>query len=276
MDNISKARILRTCWPSHYHGNFGDKLTPFILEKNTPYGFKNTSFRNRNRTDIIGIGSCLQGISENYNQIIWTSGFMFQDNYKNFSRAHVIAVRGKETLKRINCINKDKVILGDGGLLCYLLAPLRTKKYKLGIFLHYVDKHNDIIKKIASESNEIFIIHAFCAYCQDIIDRVQECEYIISSSLHGLILADSLNIPNEWIKLSNNIAGNDFKFHDYYSVFDMWNKEPMSIDKNDSLNTILERINQNNYERKNIEKIKSQLFESMYQIEKIRHSIGKT
>lgn len=46
------------------------------------------------------------------------------------------------------------------------------------------------------------------------------CKYIISSSLHGLICADSICIPNRWIKLSE-LLGSDFKFHDYYSVFDI-------------------------------------------------------
>ena len=45
------------------------------------------------------------------------------------------------------------------------------------------------------------------------------CETIASSSLHGLIAADSFHIPNLWIKLSNRIIGNDFKYHDYYSSY---------------------------------------------------------
>ena len=41
------------------------------------------------------------------------------------------------------------------------------------------------------------------------IKQIADCE-IISSALHGLIAADSLNIPNKWIKLSNKLVGNNF------------------------------------------------------------------
>ena len=55
---------------------------------------------------------------------------------------------------------------------------------------------------------------------------MDSCKHIISSSLHGLICSDSLGIPNRWIKLSQ-LLGNDFKFKDYYSVFDI---EPQYIE----------------------------------------------
>jgi hypothetical protein len=42
---------------------------------------------------------------------------------------------------------------------------------------------------------------------------------VISSSLHGLIVADSLGIPNVWLRLSPDVLGGDYKFKDYYSVF---------------------------------------------------------
>lgn len=42
----------------------------------------------------------------------------------------------------------------------------------------------------------------------------------MSTSLHGLIVADSYGIPNAWIKQPQDIGGNGYKFDDYYSAFD--------------------------------------------------------
>ena len=43
-----------------------------------------------------------------------------------------------------------------------------------------------------------------------------ECEAIVSSSLHGLVIAESFGIRSTWMKLSENLAGGEFKFHDYF------------------------------------------------------------
>lgn len=53
------------------------------------------------------------------------------------------------------------------------------------------------------------------------LNKIAECETIVSSSLHGLVAADSLGIPNMRMKLSNHgfDFNVDFKFDDYYSVF---------------------------------------------------------
>ena len=45
---------------------------------------------------------------------------------------------------------------------------------------------------------------------------IASCNFIISSSLHGLIAADSLNIPHVWMKISNKIIGGNWKFNDYF------------------------------------------------------------
>jgi exopolysaccharide biosynthesis predicted pyruvyltransferase EpsI len=52
---------------------------------------------------------------------------------------------------------------------------------------------------------------------EKVIDEVCECENIISSSLHGLILSHMYQIPFKWVKFSNLVSGDDFKFKDWMS-----------------------------------------------------------
>jgi len=248
------------------NGNFGDNLTKFFLEKLLEYKVDILSkYSKLNFTQLTGIGSILHRVHLDYTGYIWTSGFGFACKNKTFSNAKVIAVRGKETLKRINCINKDKVILGDGGLLCYLFKNNTIKKkYKLGIIPHYIDKNNSIVKNIADKCKDIKIID-ICG-CENVMEDIQCCEYIISSSLHGLITADSFGIPNDWVKLSNNVGGNGFKFKDYYSVFDIENPEPIILNDNDTLTSIIKKILKQDYERKNIGIIAERLLCSLNEI----------
>lgn len=43
--------------------------------------------------------------------------------------------------------------------------------------------------------------------------QINECESILSSSLHGIICEDTYGIPVAWIKLSDQILGDDFKYN---------------------------------------------------------------
>jgi len=50
---------------------------------------------------------------------------------------------------------------------------------------------------------------------QKFIDSINECENVLSSSLHGMIIADAFRIPSARVSFSDKIVGGDFKFHDY-------------------------------------------------------------
>ena len=76
--------------------------------------------------------------------------------------------------------------------------------------------------------------------CLDIIEQITSCEFIISSSLHGLIVSGAYGVPNVWAEFSDNIRWQYFKFRDYYSAVRETIPDPIKITFNTSLEELME------------------------------------
>ena len=53
----------------------------------------------------------------------------------------------------------------------------------------------------------------------EVFEKISKCEFVVSSSLHGLVFSDALGIPNLHLKVTDKLGGDGFKFNDYYSSF---------------------------------------------------------
>lgn len=242
-------------------GNFGDKITPLLLRH---FGVS-CQWSEPDSAELLGVGSILDNASENFRGIIWTSGLIHENSRKNFKHAKVAAVRGKLTRQRLGS-SAEGAILGDAGLLCDQLQTPRKKRYKLGVIPHYMDIGNPVTAALVTSSSEIIYID-ICADSTEVMKTVAQCEHILSSSLHGLILADSYGIPNRWIKLNGGqqvVTGGEFKFCDYYSIYGIEDALPLSVRADDDLDSILSRFGP--YSRPGIEVIKKMLLDSLMNI----------
>ncbi len=222
--------------------NFGDSINPIffdrILDIKVKRGYPTNS-------DVVAIGSLMQMLTPrniikhkkflyflkyNPNPIITMgTGFSYdieESSFldKTFRNIYPLILRGILSHKSLEKRNKRKykdVLYGDLGLLFpYLLEKKIQKKYQLGIIPHKFDYCNPIIDLLLYKFQDSTLIDLRMPPLET-LKRIAECETVISSSLHGLVAADSLNIPNKRIKLSNHgfDFNVDFKFDDYYSIF---------------------------------------------------------
>lgn len=170
-----------------------------------------------NLENIICIGSVIDCCNER--SLIWGTGAISDNFVMNKIPKHIYAVRGPLTREKLLALNIDcPKVYGDPALLLPLIyTPKTGKKYKYGFIPHYVDYDLPYVVKFREEHPEILFIR-FKGYTtwQDVIDQINSCENIISSSLHGLIISDAYGIPNVRILLSDNIVGGDFKYKDYF------------------------------------------------------------
>jgi hypothetical protein len=233
-------------WNGH---NFGDELNTILFEK--IFGIQFNLCTNIYCADYIAIGSILgwghipQNVRQlikmvmlfllgyNRKKIVIGSGLLAEppQNKMFIGKIDCKVVRGKltqEFLKKKGLL-KGEVVLGDPGLLAsFLYDGNSNKKYKLGIIPHYSDINSPVIYDIYKKYAPDCILINVQDNPKKIIKEIAESETIISSSLHGLIVSDSLNIPNLWIENQWKYGHLDhFKYLDYYSIFDINNMVPI-------------------------------------------------
>jgi pyruvyltransferase len=190
---------IKTFW--HRSDNFGDALTPYILNK-LGYQAEYTD-KGCNEEHYIVCGSILPAANEH--SIIWGAGIA-QDApdiiWKQPKKIH--AVRGKKTREMLLSKGIDcPEVYGDPAqVLPLLYSPKIEKKKAIGFVPHIVDRH--------LHSDYIDIAQPV----ERFIDSILECEMIISSSLHALITADAYGLKWQWV-YSPNVIGGDFKFRDF-------------------------------------------------------------
>ena len=216
--------------------NFGDDinydLVKFLTQKRKIINIgNNILFEGKlNVTNYACIGS-IAGKLINEQTIVWGSGMI--DGKVSVSPKKICAVRGKYT--RISFINNGcscPEVYGDPALLLPMFYPCNvSKKYKYGLIPHYIDLNLPNIKEFQEKYQSLVKVIDLKNYTdwRDIVRQINQCEFILSSSLHGLIVSDAYNVPNVWIKLSNNIAGGYFKYLDYFSAVNRHQKEPVNL-----------------------------------------------
>lgn len=226
--------------------NFGDELNIYLLKGLTgcPLHIYNSRFH-RCKQNFVVVGSLIDGFIDE-KSIIWGSGIRTGKRELPFLPKEVLAVRGRLTrdflLERgVSCPE----VYGDPALLMPLVyTPKIDKKYKVGIIPHYRDIHLTKVQDFIQNNKKSAKLIRFDKYddWHSIIDEICQCEYIVSSSLHGLILADAYNIPNLWIELSSNIKEGHFKYLDYFSGVGRVDSSPYLFLGDESVDFIVDEL----------------------------------
>lgn len=176
--------------------NFGDELGSIILKK-LGFNVHRVSFA---KADVLLTGTVLDPAEiKNPNATVLGSGSGHtHESEHNFN---ILAVRGKLTATNL----KNDAILGDLGLLASRIWAREPLRYNVGVVRHYIDHDEYPFADIVIDASEP---------AEDVIKKISSCRVILSSSLHGLIVADSYGIPTMRIARDDVISGN-WKWMDY-------------------------------------------------------------
>ena len=260
--------------------NMGDLLNKDMLEAVFGINVKKASTNNCN---MVAIGSHLnsllnspglkispkQKIIRRFKKVyVWGTGFINYSSFDapfSFHNVEILSLRGKLTLSRVEKIlgRSLDIPLGDGGLLASKwIGYGQEKKHRVGIIPHYKEKDSPLLREMLDFYDDSFLVDLGKEPI-DVVREIASCEVVLSSSLHGLIIADSFHIPNAHILLypfGEKMLGDGYKFSDYYSAFDLLDK-PVDCSDRRKWPLVTDIIDSYAVDRSRVELAKSQIYE---------------
>lgn len=195
--------------------NFGDRLGPWLYRKLA----KRDLVYVQPQSDVphyLTVGSILNWA--NSKSVVWGAGLAsLKDDVPPAGR--ITAVRGPlSRMKALQSGNSCPQVYGDPGLVVpRVFKPIADRvPGRVGIISHYVDQFR--ARSWFNDRPDCFIINVFDPI-EKVLNDIWSCEKIVTSSLHGLVMADAFGIPNAWVKMSASIGGDGTKYWDHlYSV----------------------------------------------------------
>lgn len=196
--------------------NFGDALTPLILHR---FGRLSSEWSEPEDAELVLVGSVLDKLPENWSGVIAGAGKLHEKTKLSFPNATILAVRGPLTARGL----KGNFVLADPGLLADELVRTEDKQYNLGIVPHWTDTSLEHDPRFTRYDPKIIKVSDDPV---EVIREIGRCKKIVSSSLHGIILADAFGIPRR-IEMSPRVMshihqeGGLFKWNDYSASIGM-------------------------------------------------------
>lgn len=191
-----------------YTRNFGDLLGPWLVQRMSDRDIK---WVPRHEPHYITIGSILGHVRPS--SVAWGVGSFGSEGEKKVTTGNrYLATRGPLTRARLEMYKQSSPrIYGDPALLVPEYHPAVSRQdSKVGLILRWSER----VRKRNFDVDGVRLIDLETDSIEDTLDAITSCEMIVSTSLHGLILADAYGIPNAWL-IADTGYGKEHKFWDY-------------------------------------------------------------
>lgn len=219
-------RLVRPAQPRV--SNYGDELSRLIVERVIG---KSVRWASIGAAEMVALGSVIDLYSSAAGTgKIWGSGIADPDRDYDLDliRPAIVGVRGPLTRDRLGLPGDTP--LGDPGLLASQFWRFGSRQHGLKVLVpHYTAFTNssgrDAIKALRADG---FTIAPPNLNPEEMMSLIARAQYVVSSGLHGIILAHAFGTPSTLISLKAQAAPLPvFKYRDFFSSIGV---EPRLVD----------------------------------------------
>jgi len=208
--------------------NYGDLLSPWLVGR---VAQRPVVFAPPRHPSYVSVGSVVTRARRG--STVWGSGSFGSERRSLFkATAKYCAVRGPLTRSRLLDVGIDcPRVYGDPALLVPMYFwPDVEKTHEVGIVI----RHSEHLWRDVAPDGPVKIIDFGSEDIDQVTRDILSCRRIISSSLHGLIIADAYGIPNAWLGADGRVGGSrpnggEFKYLDYFASVNKM-RQPHYID----------------------------------------------
>lgn len=204
--------------------NFGDAVGPWLVERITGKSPVNSRRVKHEGPTMLAVGSIIGHLDRDHANL-WGTGLMgalSEDRIKRlrgYGDVKVHAVRGRHTAQELRSSLGWEVpdVYGDPALLLPRFYSPRRSAASAGsvaVVAHYAHtKHFP-----ASAPDGVHMVDV-AQGLERVVDEIASADSVISTSLHGIIVAQAYGVPWVWLRVDDHqLGGDQFKFNDFFST----------------------------------------------------------
>jgi hypothetical protein len=220
-------------WTKPFPGNFGDWLSPLVVNHFTDKKiFFQSPVKLATKEHLIGLGSIGRFIKPN--SIVIGTGIS-TDELTLAKQAKYVSVRGPVTARVVRESGGPTVeSFGDPGVLISRIFPVaRTNNSRVALIRHFT--HKAIPLTLCPNMDELDVLISHPDDIKALVEELNKYERVVTSAMHIFITCQSYGIPCALITFEgfeDSVHGNGIKYGDYAQGVGLASINPVAVGLN--------------------------------------------
>ncbi len=201
--------------------NFGDALNVPLLEHFSRFIVE---WAPPQLAQLVSIGSVLHSLPAAWGGVVAGAGMISASDERDLTNTQVYGLRGPLTVAQVKLPKRADYVLADPALLASELVTVERGKIPIGVVPHWTDR-DLYLREWTRAMREGYVAPVLIdptAPPLVVLEQIGSCEVIITSSLHGAIVAESFSIPHRLEQTPAMKRGDpyesDFKWRDHFAA----------------------------------------------------------